>query len=123
VRSTCYALGMAGRTRRLLQAAAESDNTFERVSRDGREYLVGKCIHCQSRVSIPLDWNEQAHATLEHIVPRGLGGTDEPENLAVACQRCNQLKGKRLDRRRRGDETLERVIQLLQERRRERLKS
>jgi 5-methylcytosine-specific restriction endonuclease McrA len=114
---------MAGRTRRLLHAAAESDTTFERVSVRGREYLVGKCIHCQTRVSVPVDWNEPAHATLEHIVPRALGGSDEPENLAVACQRCNQGKGRRLDVRRRGDETLERVIQTLQERRRERLRS
>ena len=111
---------MAGRTRKLLRAAAESDNTFEQVSADGRDYLVGKCIHCQTRVTVPLDWNESAHATLEHIIPRGLGGSDEPDNLAVACQRCNQLKGRRLDRGRRGDEALERVIEQLQERRRAR---
>jgi 5-methylcytosine-specific restriction endonuclease McrA len=114
---------MAGRTRKLLRAAAESDNTFERVSSRGREYLEGKCIHCQTRVTVPLDWNEPTHATLEHIVPRAQGGSDDPENLAVACQRCNHAKGRRLDPRRRGDETLERVIQTLQARRRERLRS
>jgi hypothetical protein len=37
---------MAGRTRKLLRSAAESDNTFERMNAGGREYLVGKCIHC-----------------------------------------------------------------------------
>lgn len=114
---------MAGRTRKLLRAAAESDSTFQRTSARGREYLVGKCIHCQTSVTVPLDWDEPAHATLEHIVPRGLGGTDDPENLAVACKRCNHAKGRRLDARRRGDETLERVIQNLQERRRQRLRS
>jgi len=114
---------MAGRTRKLLCAAAESDSTFERVNAHGREYLEGKCIHCLSRVTVPLDWNEPAHATLEHIIPRALGGSDEPENLAVACKRCNQLKGRRLDRGRRGDEALERVIERLQERRRARARS
>jgi 5-methylcytosine-specific restriction endonuclease McrA len=113
---------MSGRTRRLLLAAAESDATFERVrDRDG-EYLVGKCIHCQSRVSVPLDGREPAHATLEHIVPRTHGGTDELDNLAVACRRCNQGKGKRLDHRPRSDPKLQQVIETLQARRRARLR-
>jgi 5-methylcytosine-specific restriction endonuclease McrA len=114
--------GMARRTRRLLWAAAESDTTFQRVAIRGRHYWLGKCIHCQTQVSVPLDADEPAHATLEHIVPRHHGGGDEPANLAVACQRCNQGKGRRLDNRRRGDEALERVIALLQARRRARLR-
>jgi 5-methylcytosine-specific restriction endonuclease McrA len=113
---------MSIRTRRLLLAAAESDVTFERVrDRDG-EYLVGKCIHCQSRVSVPLDGREPAHATLEHIVPQTHGGGDDLENLAVACRRCNQGKGKRLDSRPRNDPKLLQVIELLQARRRARLR-
>ena len=28
----------------------------------------------------------------EHIVPRAKDGTDDAENLALACQRCNNLK-------------------------------
>jgi 5-methylcytosine-specific restriction endonuclease McrA len=115
--------GVSRRTRRLLRAAAESDATFERQDVRGRGYLVGKCIHCQTRVSVPLDPDETAHATLEHIVPRHHGGSDDAENLAVACPRCNQAKGKRLDGRRRDDPTLERVIALLQERRRARLRA
>jgi 5-methylcytosine-specific restriction endonuclease McrA len=114
---------MSGRTRRLLLAAAESDSTFERVSDREGEYWVGKCIHCQSRVSVPLDWSEPAHATLEHIVPRTHGGGDDLENLAVACQRCNQGKGKRLDHRPRNDPKLQQVIETLQTRRRARLRT
>jgi 5-methylcytosine-specific restriction endonuclease McrA len=113
---------MSGRTRRLLIAAAESDSTFERVEdRDG-EYWVGKCIHCQSRVSVPLRLSEPAHASLEHIVPKTHGGTDDLDNLAVACRRCNQGKGKRLDHRPKNDPKLRQVIELLQARRRERLR-
>ena len=26
---------------------------------------------------------------VDHIVPRALGGTDEPDNLRVLCRRCN----------------------------------
>jgi 5-methylcytosine-specific restriction endonuclease McrA len=110
------------RTRRLLLSAAESDNTFERVNLHGRDYWVGRCIHCQSKVSVPLSVEEPANATLEHIVPKNHGGTDTPENLAVACARCNQGKGKRLDKRRADDPTLARVIATLQQRRSERLR-
>lgn len=28
----------------------------------------------------------------EHIIPQAKGGTDDAENLALACQRCNNLK-------------------------------
>ena len=59
-------------------------------------------------------------ATLEHIVPRHHGGTNELMNLAVACARCNHGKGVRLDHRKPADPTLRRVIDMLQERRKKR---
>jgi 5-methylcytosine-specific restriction endonuclease McrA len=31
--------------------------------------------------------------TLDHIVPRSLGGTDHLENLVLSCAGCNQWKG------------------------------
>ncbi len=30
---------------------------------------------------------------IEHIIARKHGGSDEVENLALACDRCNLLKG------------------------------
>jgi len=30
--------------------------------------------------------------SVEHIIPRILGGTHEPENLAFACRGCNNIK-------------------------------
>jgi hypothetical protein len=30
---------------------------------------------------------------MEHILPRSLGGKDQPENLAASCYRCNEFKG------------------------------
>lgn len=32
-------------------------------------------------------------STLEHIVPRSMGGTDDIENLAMACSKCNSRRG------------------------------
>jgi hypothetical protein len=34
-----------------------------------------------------------SEASIEHLVPLSRGGSDRIENLAVACQRCNGLRG------------------------------
>ncbi|MBD2346165.1 HNH endonuclease [Anabaena subtropica] len=42
------------------------------------------CEYCHS--------SEEASAALfsiDHIMPQSLGGSDAPDNLALACQRCN----------------------------------
>ncbi|RRR66812.1 MAG: HNH endonuclease [Candidatus Viridilinea halotolerans] len=42
------------------------------------------CEYCHS--------SEEASAalfTFDHLIPQSLGGTDEEENLALACHRCN----------------------------------
>jgi 5-methylcytosine-specific restriction endonuclease McrA len=62
-------------------------------------------------------------ATLEHVIPQswfgkraasrllqGLMGPDDPRNLALACARCNQGKGKRIDARGPLDERAVEVI-------------
>lgn len=30
--------------------------------------------------------------TIDHIIPQSLGGSDDPENLALACRRCNERR-------------------------------
>lgn len=30
---------------------------------------------------------------MDHILPQVAGGSDEPENLAASCYRCNEFKG------------------------------
>jgi hypothetical protein len=30
--------------------------------------------------------------TIEHLIPRSLGGSDELDNLALACRRCNERR-------------------------------
>jgi hypothetical protein len=47
---------------------------------------VAACAYClTTRGAIQVD----------HILPRGRGGTDSWENLALACARCNSSKGER----------------------------
>lgn len=60
--------------------------------------------------------------TIEHIIPKNHGGTDELENLAIACGRCNSEKGLRHDHKRPDDPKYREVIERLQERRRERFR-
>ena len=107
----------AGRNRQLLLAIVATDATFERTVVRGQPAWVGKCIHCQARLVVGLDGQADGAATVEHIVPRTHGGGDDLPNLAVACARCNALKGKRLDHRRREDPTLSQVIETLRARR------
>jgi 5-methylcytosine-specific restriction endonuclease McrA len=47
----------------------------------------GRCEYCRSQVAFSPDT-----FSIEHIIPRALGGTDDLDNLALACQRCNNLK-------------------------------
>jgi 5-methylcytosine-specific restriction endonuclease McrA len=55
-----------------------------------REYLLEKwrrrCAYCGAE-SVPLE--------VEHIVPKGRGGTNRVSNLCLACVKCNQAKGNR----------------------------
>jgi 5-methylcytosine-specific restriction endonuclease McrA len=55
-----------------------------------REYLLEKwgrkCVYCGAE-NVPLQ--------IEHISPKARGGTNRVSNLTLACQSCNQAKGKR----------------------------
>lgn len=33
------------------------------------------------------------HLTIDHVIPRSQNGTNDPENLLPACQKCNESKG------------------------------
>lgn len=32
---------------------------------------------------------------MDHILPKSAGGSDDPDNLAASCYRCNEFKGAR----------------------------
>lgn len=42
-----------------------------------------RCVYCGSREDL----------TIDHVLPRSLGGRDSWDNLVTACQRCNARKG------------------------------
>lgn len=111
--------GSSAKHRRILEIVA-TDRTFEPVEYVGRPAWAGKCIHCNRTLVVSADGNLLASATVEHIVPRGHGGTDDLANLALACAGCNGEKGMRHDHRRRDDPKLVAMIERLQRRRRER---
>lgn len=41
--------------------------------------------------------NHPRYPTLDHIQPRSLGGSDDPENLRLACRQCNIQRGANVD--------------------------
>ena len=48
----------------------------------------GKCNGCE--VLLPF-----RNLTIDHIIPRSRGGTDDPDNLQLLCAQCNSTKGNR----------------------------
>lgn len=108
---------MSAAKRALLLAIVATDSTFVQTRiPDGsstRAAHVGKCLHCGARLTISLAGEPLSQATVEHILPRNHGGTDELTNLALACARCNAQKGVRLDARRANDPDLLRVVEAL----------
>lgn len=106
--------------RRLLLYCAAHDRTFERVTARGQTVWQGKCIQCRRKVTIGLDGSPGCGTTLEHIVPRTHGGTNDVENLAISCARCNSQKGRKLDIRRLDDPKLQAKIEFLRQTRSDR---
>jgi hypothetical protein len=45
------------------------------------------CEYCQSQLKFSAD-----SFSVEHIVPSSREGSDDPSNLALSCQRCNNAK-------------------------------
>jgi 5-methylcytosine-specific restriction endonuclease McrA len=101
------------RKRRLFLTIAETDHTFSLVGRGAEAVWRGKCIHCRRWLTLSAAGEPISEATIEHILPRNHGGTDELENLAIACARCNHEKGVRHDNRSRGDQQLALIVSRL----------
>lgn len=50
----------------------------------------GKCRHCDG----PILFNETWH--IDHLIPLSKGGTNDLDNLALSCVRCNLEKSNKL---------------------------
>lgn len=105
---------------RTLLAIIATDTTFELANAGAREVWSGKCLHCNARLLIGLDGEPISRATIEHILPKNHGGTDDLSNLGIACSRCNSEKGVRHDHKQKNDARLQEIIAKLTEKRRAR---
>lgn len=47
------------------------------------------CYYCKEQFSIN-------NLTIEHIIPRCCGGTNEDSNITLACAPCNQREGQKV---------------------------
>ena len=55
----------------------------------------GQCCYCGQPTylnQLPADADPGRRATIEHIVPRSQGGSNDWPNLALACHRCNVIR-------------------------------
>ncbi|UBF25095.1 HNH endonuclease [Kovacikia minuta CCNUW1] len=59
----------------------------ERIRQFIRERARFLCEYCHSP-----EKSSSEIFTIDHLVPRSLGGSDEPDNLALACRRCNERR-------------------------------
>lgn len=62
----------------------------ELAQRDGTD-----CAICREPVDMSLRRPDLMSPSVEHVIPRALGGEDVPENLALAHLLCNMRKGAR----------------------------
>lgn len=56
-----------------------------------------KCKICDEPIDVDAHWNDNLAPSLDHIVPRSLGGSDDPDNLRTAHRSCNSSRGVNLD--------------------------
>lgn len=92
----------------LMNRVAATDSTF--ALRDA--LWVGRCLICGGTLCFDALTGEDA--TIEHILPRRLGGTNDLSHLGIAYRRCNGEKGRRWDPRRRHQAQPEHYVALLQ---------
>jgi 5-methylcytosine-specific restriction endonuclease McrA len=97
-----------------LNRVAATDRTFQREDGDwaGMRLICGGPLRFDARTG--------EGATIEHILPRNLGGGNDLRNLGVAHRRCNGEKGRRWDPPARRRRDLARYNELLERPRMER---
>ena len=53
-----------------------------------------RCHYCRRETNTKQ--NSPLQRTLEHIVPKGRGGSDFVSNLTIACRKCNEERGSKM---------------------------
>jgi hypothetical protein len=85
------------RQKQVLQIVS-NDSTYKVVGSRQGDVWVGKCLFCDKKLTVSLTGATQA--TVEHILARNHGGTNDPLNTALACSSCNGEKGRNHDNQR-----------------------
>lgn len=70
---------------------------FKRLLRKSwKEHFGNKC-QCCGKVMVfnNRDQHSRDYATIDHIIARGLGGKNEPENIQIICLDCNKEKAEK----------------------------
>jgi CRISPR/Cas system Type II protein with McrA/HNH and RuvC-like nuclease domain len=49
-----------------------------------------KCHYCKNTM---IHGPSELRPTIDHVIPRSKGGTNNHKNLVAACYKCNQIKG------------------------------
>lgn len=69
-----------------MRAKIEARRTFSKdIKTEVLEKTEGRCAHCGKKL------NENTF-TIDHVIPLGKGGTNEPINLVPLCEKCNYEK-------------------------------
>lgn len=66
--------------------AGTRELSVPRRRREIFERCAGRCHYCRTALTLEGTWH------VEHMLPRALGGTDDPFNLVAACAPCNLAK-------------------------------
>lgn len=85
--------------RKLYKGSTIKNTTPVRQSQKVLRYLMlrhGKrCVYCGVGVHLPV-YKAEPKATLDHLIPRSKGGSNEISNLVVACRECNGKKSDKM---------------------------
>lgn len=90
----------SGRRRRFTSAICEACTrkhvrpaltVQELVARDGDD-----CTICCHIVDLAIAWPDRLSPSVDHVMPLAKGGSEQPENLALAHLGCNCAKGDRM---------------------------
>ena len=86
--STCRALVPYGYDQRQWREAMGRAKTMAWLRLRLRKWHESgqRCTYCRRRTKF-------RKTSLDHVVPRSCGGTDDESNLVVACVLCNTIKG------------------------------
>jgi len=75
-----------------------SRNYYRRIKEGLRSIYGDTCLSCHRMMRFG-GMGCGPYATLDHIIPKSLGGTNDWENLQLLCNDCNRIKDNKMELR------------------------